>query len=70
MQQAEKPATIAIRTLIKRDVELNIVLTARAHFGFKKEFTIIERANEDIVISTLESVDRAALRSAEGRPIS
>jgi hypothetical protein len=42
MQQAEKPATIALRTLVKRDVEFDIILTARAHFGFKKELTIIE----------------------------
>jgi len=42
MQQAEKLATIAFRTLIKRDVELDIILTARTHFGFKKELTIIE----------------------------
>jgi len=42
MQQAEKFATIAFRTPIKRDVELDIILTTRAHFGFKKELMIIE----------------------------
>jgi len=42
MQQAQKLATIAFRTLIERDMELDIVLTARAHFSLKKELPIIE----------------------------